>query len=155
MAKKSFSKNVKFSQLSIGETTARLGCNITRENLELEDADSIFAGSRCSAKIEMKDDPGQTTMIVNGKDMTKVDPIEAVVDIKRYNVSRDMFTTGLTIQLSEVDVSKVAKFANREGKLTLKRTGDIPDHVKDEADELAGEEEDDGKSPDPLSRRGR
>ena len=151
MAKKRFSESVEFGGLSLGDETARLSVKIHRGWLELEDADAILAGSRCEAKIEIAPDGEQGTLKIGGKSIKEVEPLEAVVDVKRFGVSREDFTTGLTFQVSEIDVSKLARFANKAGKLTLKRTGDIPNAVKAEAEALLDGEKADGKEPDEIN----
>ena len=125
MAKK-FSRAVKLGGLSIGETTARMSFGFSREELDIQDADELFSGSRCNVKIEQKEDAAQTTIKVNGKSVKAIDPIDAVCDIKGFRTTAEHYSAGMTFLMSEVGVEKLARFSGRDVVLTLKRTGDIP-----------------------------
>ena len=122
---------VEFGGVSIGQETARLGLKVSRDNIELEDADHAFCGRRLTGKIVLgKDDPDQTTMFESSQKM-----VEAVFDVKRYGVSSEWVSTGLTFNLKDVDIETLSKFSKGTGRLVVNDIGEIPADVVDEHDE--------------------
>lgn len=124
---------VAFSNVSIGDETARIGVKIDRANLSIESADEILCGKRCEVKIELgTQDDASGQQYIEGT----VEAIEATVDIKRYSVSPKAISAGLTFALSEVEPRALAPYAKGKGRLLVTKIEDIPeDDEESEGDE--------------------
>lgn len=134
-AKNSLDFGVDFGQLSIGKTTANLGCKISRHgsNLSLTEAEKTFCERRLSCEIILKrpnEDDDQQKLI---DDMDH--QIDSICDVKRMGVKLDTYSIGLAMNINEVDVATLACFANRPGRLIVKEVTDIPDDSGAEDDE--------------------
>lgn len=125
---------VEFGGVGIGQTTARLGLRISRNDLNIVAADETFCGHRLKGKVTLgqRDDAkGQ------GKMFDSDIEVEDTFDVKRIGVTPGDITTGLTFNLSDVDISELAKFSKGTGKLCVYEVGEIPEDAPDEHDEDA------------------
>lgn len=128
---------VDFGGVSIGETTARLGVRITRQQLTITTADATFTGKRLSVVVQLGNpDPDQKKLF------DVVTEVAGSVDVKRLGVNVDEYATGLTFNLADVDVATLAKFSKGKGRLRVLEVADLPDEGEgdDEAGDEAGDE---------------
>lgn len=124
---------VDFGGVSIGETTARIGVRITRQQLTITKADATFTGKRLSVVVQLGNpDPDQKKLF------DVVTEVAGSVDVKRLGVNVDEYATGLTFNLADVDVATLAKFSKGKGRLRVLEVADLPDESS-ESDE-AGDE---------------
>lgn len=130
---------VHFGNASIGETVARLPITIARKELRPLQADKYFCGSRCEVVITLDD--GQEYL-----DGMEPEPIDSTVDFKRYSANTKHFGSALAFAIGEIDVSKLALFANKLGKLKAVRIGDA-EEGDDESGGDDGAEGEDGDEP--------
>lgn len=108
---------VSFGGVSIGVETAKIGIKIDRESMSLDDADEYLCGRRLSGRaytVPKGEDPTQ-------KHMFKGERHELVnlFDVKKISVSPNMLSCGLTFALQDVDVTELAQFASRGGRLEI------------------------------------
>lgn len=131
--------DVDFKGVSIGQDTARVSFNVTRDRLSIDDAENYFCGRRlvATAKLRSGDANGQTHLL---KDMAPVS-IKAAFDTRKFSVAPEVIGSGLTCLLTEIDVGDFSHLAGREGKLVIESVEDIPEEekpakkAKDEDDE--------------------
>jgi hypothetical protein len=121
---------VDFGGLSLGDSTGRLGFKVERARMDLEKADQLFSGKRCSVLIENKV-PDPAAVQLPGMDGADVLTIEALVDIKSFGTNAKVFTTGLTFNLESIDARELAQFPKRRGKISIKHKEDLPDASDD------------------------
>jgi hypothetical protein len=115
---------VSFLGVSIGDGTARVGVSVARPILSLSAADRSLCGRRLTGKIVLRpagEDPNQTTLF-DGVDHE----VSATFDVKRFGVSPKAFSFGLTFPLIEINVSELAVFAKKEGRLQVGEIAAIP-----------------------------
>lgn len=116
---------VSFGGLSIGDATARLGCKINREFLNVVDADELFTGKRLSVVVQLGSGlPDQQELFD-----FKIE-VAGSVDVKRIGVSVDTITAGLTFALASIDVATLAKFSKGIGRLKIFDVELIPDDAQ-------------------------
>lgn len=121
---------VKFGNVNLGDSTARLGIEIARGDMEVDQALKLFCGSRCNVRIQMvglSDGDGQEQLPMEGIELPTLD---TVADIKSFGVKPKSITTGLTISLSEVKPEQLAPFAQQKGTLVVERVSAIPEKAK-------------------------
>lgn len=125
---------IEWGGLSIGDSTARLGLKIERNRINLDEADELFCGTRCAVQIEnVLPDPKQAQL--PGMEGHQIVLVEALVDIKSFNVTPKLLSTGLTFNLETVHPELLAKFPKRRGRLFIKHQADLADEAGDEDDE--------------------
>lgn len=113
----------KFGKLGVGVRTVNLGIVIAKGLLKQTQPDDFFLDARLSVVLKLDplstdDTPGQDSFI----DPEEV--VEAVVDVKGYNVNSKQFGLGLTFSREDVDLQKLIEFAQRSGRIEAERTGD-------------------------------
>lgn len=142
MAKKTFNEfnaGVKFGQVSIGHTTARLGVKIERGVCDVSKADELFCNRRLVGQVVLgnhEDAAGQKTLVETDR------TVQGVFDVKGFSVNASQIGLGLTFSLADIDISELAHFSAGAGRLVIREIGAIPEDGKpDAADE---EEEEDG-----------
>jgi hypothetical protein len=128
---------VAFGNVNVGDTTARLGCSSGRGTggLTITQADRNLCGKRLKAKILARTSGGSDQGSLPG---AEADPeIEAVFDVKSFNVSGKHIGFGLTVQINSINISTLTHFAKREGRLAISEIADIPEDQKggDDAEE--------------------
>ena len=116
---------VKFGQIQIGAETARLAFSIDRDSITTETMERFFCGSQLEIKAKAgkdaaEDTEGQTT--IEGTDDEPL--LEATIDAKTCGLKPASYTSGLTFNVKAVDVSLLAKFASKTGRLVVTRLGD-------------------------------
>lgn len=119
---------VEFGGVSIGETTARLGCKISRDRIDLDEADSVFVCHRLTGYVRLganDSDNGQGTFVDD-----LYDQVDGSFDVKRIGVNADVISTGLTFSLADVEVATLAKFSKGHGRLVVNKVGAIPEPEK-------------------------
>ncbi len=127
---------VNYGGVSIGESTARLGINIDRENLGIDRADDAFCNRRllgCVVLGHAEEDAAQLKLI-DGTDHI----VRGSFDVKGFRVATDKIGTGLTFSLNDIDVGELAKFSKGSGRLLINEVADIPDDDKADSGHVPG-----------------
>lgn len=116
--------DVKFGDVSIQKTTARISMVIERTAMGYPDALQLLCGSRVElvARVVVDGDDKDQQFF----DGMRPPPLESVVDIKRFGTTPTQFTASLTFALKEIATAQLAKFVHRPAKVELRRIGDIP-----------------------------
>lgn len=122
---------VSFGNLNVGDETARLGVSVSRGALTVSQADKHLCGKRLTGEILARTNGAQADQ---GALPGLVDDItvEGVFDVGGFTASPKKIGFGLTFLLSASDVTQLARFARREGRVTITGIENIPD---DEADD--------------------
>ncbi len=110
--------SAEFQSVSFGKTTARLGIKISREKLELDQADHFLSGSRLKVSIKVGGKDGQGELIKGA-----LPHLADVADSKRFVVGLNEITAGLTFSKKDVDANMLSAFAATEGELVAERIG--------------------------------
>jgi hypothetical protein len=108
---------VDFEGVSIGDGTGRVGIKIDREHMSVVAADAALCGRRLTGRIVAvpKDvDPDQKHMFEDQRH-----ELSGAFEVKRFSVSPKVITAGLTFALPEIDISEMAHFAKRSGRLII------------------------------------
>lgn len=128
---------VTFQKLGIGTDTARIGCKVNRERLNLLDADGALCGKRLIGSIVQGEfDPLQSKLWDDIEFK-----IDAAFDVKRFGVSPSEITFGLTFSLQSINAETLTHFANRAGGLIVQNVEAIPDKAESSDEHEEGEEE--------------
>ena len=130
---------VSFGDVSIGDEICRLGLRILRTELSVSNADKMLVGKRLVGKIVAmagNDNPDQPSL-----GMGTEEEINGAFDVKSIGVTRKKITTGLSFSIASIDVSVLAHFAKRSGRLQIEKIDDIP--AKGQTDLSEDESEDD------------
>ena len=120
-----------WGDVSIGESTCRIGCTVQRDKLTLSKADAQLCGKRLVGRIVAvpgSDNPEQRQLIA---DETEV---AGAFDVKRISFNKKALSFGLTFSIESVRVEDLAHFAKRAGRIVVEEITDIP------ADDAEGEE---------------
>lgn len=137
---------VAFQSVSLGKSTARLGVKCYRENLTLEKAAEAFSNRRLVGKVILGHDgdaPGQGSMWEDAEHQVK-----GVFDVKGFRTTDEVYSTGLSFSLQDIDVEELAKLSKGSGRLVVDEMTDIP--AKEKADTAA----DDRTTPGTLKAEG-
>jgi hypothetical protein len=121
---------VSFSNVSIGDGTARVGIQIDRAKLTISKADQNLCGRRLTGKLiagGVGDAPGQTYL-----PGTKLPELVGIFDVKSFSVNKKRIGAGLTFILEGLDLGLIAKFAKRSGRLVVNGVEDIPANESEE-----------------------
>lgn len=132
MAKKKAETNdvltvpVSYGNVNVGDKTARIGITIDRANMTAAQADKQLCGRRLRGRIEAKpnssgDDPGQARMFDDSLELA------ATFDVKSIGLALKTISAGLTLNLANVDITKLAGFAKRHGSFIVEEVADLPD----------------------------
>jgi len=132
---------VQFGGFSAGDETANIGVVIDRSKLNLKKAEHFFCGSRLQIELAADPNAGEDTPDQE-KFWKDVDVISSVVDCKRLSMSPKRFGTGLTFQLSEIEVGDLAHLAKHSGRIRCTRIGDAQTKKQRSADAAANASED-------------
>lgn len=126
---------VEFGGVSIGETTARLGVKIPRQQLTISRADATFTAKRLAVVVQLGNpDPDQKKLF------DVVVEVRGTVDVKRLGVSADEYSTGLTFNLADVDVATLARFSKGQGRLSVLSVEELPEPDGEADEDVAGDE---------------
>lgn len=143
--------DVQFGGVSIGDETARVGIKIDRTLLDLEKADDMLCGKRLTGRIEVCA-PGEQNGQQSLPGMKDSRPhLDGTFDVKRFGVGLKEFSCGLTFGLGSIDVSELAKFAKKNGRLTVTDAQFLPEDGDDDDDLEVDDHEDVG----PMATRKR
>ncbi len=115
---------VDFAGVSIGDGTCRVGIRIPRGEMKLAKADQMLCGRRLTGRIVLTPNGESANQMYMFKDLKH--EIRGTFDIKRYSVSPDWISCGLTFAMSEIDPRELASFAKRQGRLLVQGVTDIP-----------------------------
>lgn len=106
---------VKFGNLSVGENTCRLPFSIQRNKLSDTDAIELLVCRQLTGTITTADHsllgPNPQKMLFDKASAR----IEGVFNTGNLGIGRKKFGSGATFPLSEIDESKISRFANRTG----------------------------------------
>lgn len=116
---------VTYSNVSIGDETARVGVSINRANLTPGQADKTVCAKRLTIGLLARTagQAGQESL----PGLEADHELEGVADVMGFGVTAKKISFGLTFKLGSIDVSVFAKFAKREGFLTIFGMEEIPD----------------------------
>lgn len=133
---------VKFNNVSLGDTTARMGFKVDRSVLKLSQADNLFVNRRLNCVVVLghtDEQPGETKLFEDD-----VVTIAGSCDVKGFRATADTFNAALTFSLRDVDVATLAKFSKGAGRLRILGASEIPDEEPsydgDDDSDLFGEE---------------
>lgn len=133
-----------FGGVSIGKETARVSIKVQRAELNIEEADEALCGKRITGRIVAKP---RNELQGQGHLMDVDEEITGTFDVKRLGFNTDELSFGATFVLSSIDVSHLAKFAKRIGRLVATDSAEIPEDGPDE------DEDHDEEEPAPRKRR--
>jgi hypothetical protein len=140
VAKKTYKLGVDFGGVSFGKTTARISVKMTRDEIDLADADGLLCGARLSINAMATGDTKGEPLLPD-----VMPKLSGVADCKALNLTIDHIGFGLTFARVDLDQAGMIGMANQSGTLRLQRIGDAA-HVEDAAGDDAGEGEDDKAS---------
>jgi len=145
--------DVQFGGVSIGDETARVGIKIDRGRMSVEEADEFLCGKRLTGRIEVCA-PGEQQGQQSLPGMKDTRPhLDGTFDVKRFGVSLKEISAGLTFSIASIEVSELAKFAKKNGRLTITAAEFLPDDDDDDSDpDLTV---DDHEDVGPMARRKR
>lgn len=114
---------VKFTSFSCNQETEKIGIQISRKELTIEEADEMLTNAQVEATItydpnSKRDADGQQMM----GDMTM--SLDLIGETKGFRVDRDKFTFSMQVNKDSVDPGEFSKFAFQTGILKCRRTGD-------------------------------
>ena len=125
---------VEFGGVSLNKEKARIGFSVDRgdNSLDLEGADSWFAGAQLQVELEIDPKPGgdadgQQTMgdgFGPEADVHEGATLSGVADVMRFSVAREKIGASLVFNINEVDVEALTRFRNSKGNLSVRRIGD-------------------------------
>lgn len=128
-----FEVPVSFGTVSIGDRTARIGISVDRQFLKVSRADQVLCGHRLTGKLiagQNGDTEGQNTLV------NDFDPeLTGTFDVKSFSASPKAISCGLTFNLEDIDVSNMAHFAKRVGKVVVDGVEELPEGSEDESEE--------------------
>lgn len=125
-----FLADVKFTQVSVGATTARIGVTINRKACKLNRADELFCDRRLTGTISLgrfDEDTKRQQKLIDDSDHE----VNAVFDVNGFRVSADSIGLGLTFKLSEIEVGELSKLATKDGRLLISDAQEIPVEEKE------------------------
>lgn len=118
---------VGYGDVRVGDKTCGIRASVSLESFPLAQADKTLCERRITGRIIAKpagweaDQQGLPTM--DGDDLE----MSGVFDVKSLNVSGDSIGFGLTFSIKDVDVSTLAQFAKRMGRIVIDDVSTIPD----------------------------
>lgn len=128
---------VKFGGVSIGEKTARIGISVSREYLNLEQADKLFTDRRLNGAVVLghSDDAEGQIKLWDDSDHQ----LQTSFDIKGFRVGSEHFSAGLTMALKEINIVELARFSKGIGRFAIYDVTDIPEEEATPAGHQPGE----------------
>lgn len=121
---------VQYGNVSIGELTASITASVDRKHLSLAQADRTLCGKRLAGKITAmpgNDNPEQDSM----PGMESEEELSSVFDTRSFRATPKAISFGLSFKLESVDVTTLANFAKRAGKLIVTEVTAIPEDEKE------------------------
>lgn len=145
--------DVQFGNVSIGAENARLGVKIDRGNMDLDSADEMLCGKRLTGRIEVCP-PGEQQGQQALPGMKDERPhLDGTFDVKRFGVGASEISAGLTFSLGAIDVSELARFAKKNGRLIVTEAQYLPDDGEDDDGDGASFDDHEDVGPQPKSRK--
>lgn len=140
----------RFGRFGSGDETCAIGVRIDREKLlnigggegAYEHFAHIVCGTRCDVELRVdpngaQDAPGQGKLLDNGQLVFKGEAV-----IPSGSIGRRAFGCTLQFNLDGTDHETLLKMSCREGTLTLKRRGEMPDKRRgDSGEDVDGQQE--------------
>lgn len=117
--------HVSYGDVSIGDKFCRLGCVISRGNLTVAEADRQLCGRRLTVHCLARSSGGAGQESLPGIDGADIE-FDGIADCKRYGVGPKAISFGLTFAIESIDIETLAKFAKREGVVTITNVAAIP-----------------------------
>ena len=130
---------VTWSNVNIGDATARVGFRVPRRELSLSKADMVLCEKRLRVTIVARSSGGPDQESLPGAEADTT--IAGTADVRSFGVGKKHISAGLTFNLEEIDVSELALFAKRDGRLRVEAVGDIPENADDGGEEEEEEDE--------------
>lgn len=122
MATRQLDVPVEFGTVNIGEETASIGIRVSREAIDLDEADEFFAGRRVDGEVKvMPKDSAAGQKQINGA----LPHVATVFDVKRFGCNAKDVTARLTFALESIDVTELAQIAKRSGRVAVDLVGDL------------------------------
>jgi len=116
---------VEYGQVSIGDKTTRIGVNVDRSELKVSDADKQLCEKRLTGRIITRPPGNPEQGTLPGVDLET--HLAGVFDVKGFSVTSDKISFGLTFALASIDVSVLAHFAKRSGRLIVEAVEALPE----------------------------
>jgi hypothetical protein len=121
-----------YGNVSIGDKTCNVKASISRSALKLSEADKKLCEHRLIGRIIAKPAGWQSSQEalpgMSGDDIE----MEGCFDVKGLNVKSSAIGIGLTFSIKDVDVSTLAKFAKRDGRIVVDSIEELPEGQDDE-----------------------
>lgn len=125
---------VEFGNVSVGDSTARLGVKIPREAIPLQEADRIFCGKRLWGTVSLGE-PGDAdqSRLPTMEDNVPLS-IEDAFDTKQLSVKPNEYSVGLTFNIKSIDIAELCQFAKKSGSVSIVSVKELDheDSVDDE-----------------------
>jgi hypothetical protein len=119
---------VSFGDVSVGDKTARIGVEISRQDLGLTAADKNLCGRRLIGSILARPEGSSAEQEgLMGDDGDTV--LRGIFDVKSFSVKKKYIGAGLTFALEELsgeDRQSLTYFAKREGLLLIDNLEQLP-----------------------------
>lgn len=125
---------VSFGNVSIGDTTARLSVSVERPFLPLLEAGEHLCGRRLTGQVVARANGAESDqpLLPGLEDLDH--QLSGIFDVSAFRCSPKLIAFGLTFALNGLDLSVLAHFAKRNGKLVVSEVSDLPEG-KDDGDE--------------------
>lgn len=121
--------HVHYGDVSIGETTCRLGCRVSRGNLTVAEADRQLCGKRLTVSCMARNSGGSGQESLPGIESEDIE-FDGIADVKRFGVGVKDITFGLTFAIESVAIQTLSRFAQKNGVVTVKGVEAIPEEPK-------------------------
>lgn len=132
---------VSYSNVNIGDKTARVGVKVHRANLRPTQADTQLCGKRLTGRLLARAAGAQAEQqSLPGADQDV--QLEGTFDVMGFTVTPKTIGFGCTFSLESIDIEKMAHFAKREGMLYIDTVAEIPEEERPEKKGKDEEEED-------------
>lgn len=109
----------KLKKASIGKASASIGFEVSKENMTVAQAEHFFVGARLQATITNNFNPEQPRL-----QGMEPDKLNTVVDVKRYTSGTETFTGTIVFSAGDIDVHRLADFAQSTVQLIAERIGE-------------------------------
>lgn len=115
---------VKFGNVSVAVNTASISLKVQRDDLQIENCDTMFANHRLTVVLELirKTDSEDQRSLVN----VNLE-FRGICDVKSYTVGPDTFSLTLSFNKNDVDLNELILFSNGAGKVSIVDVAIIPD----------------------------
>lgn len=140
--------NVEFGNVSVGDATARIGVKLVADAMDANEARRVFCGRQLWGRITLATALDEKQERLPGMAEERPHEIEAAMDVKSVGMQPKHYSFGLTFSLGgQVDVSVLAQFAKRAGRLVIDEIKDLPE--KSAGSAIMDEDEPDDEPDEP------